>query len=71
MKRRFRVLCHWIDSKDESFLDCDEIQVSAENAGEAIREARRQWRLQVGAIYPSLRLEKVLILTPAQRLEVA
>lgn len=71
MKRRFRVLCHWIDSRDESFLDCDEIQVSAESAAEAVREARKQWSLRVGAIYPSLRLEKVLILTPARRLEIA
>lgn len=71
MKRRFTVLCHWIDSKDESFLDCDEIQVCAENAGEAIREARKQWRLRVGAKWPSLRLEKLLILTPARLLEIA
>lgn len=71
MKRRFVVLCQWTDSKDDHCFDADEIQVWAVCAEEAIREARKQWRLRVAAKWPSLRLEKLLILTPARLREIA
>jgi hypothetical protein len=67
MRRRYAVVCEWTDTRDESVLDADEIQVFAENAEEAARSARRQWRLTIGADWPSCRLERIWISTPARR----
>ena len=71
MKRRFRVVCEWIDSQDNHVLDADEIQVSAESAAQAISAAKRQWRLTIGAVWPSCRLEKVWVVTPTRQESLA
>lgn len=65
--RRFVVLCEWVDRQDDSHFDADEVQVAAENAGSAAILAREKWTATIGAEWPSIRLEKVSILTPARR----
>jgi len=71
MKRRWIAVVQWIDSTDDSSFDADEIQVFAETPEAARSAAARQWRLTIGAQWPALRLEKIVIYTPAQHRAVA
>jgi hypothetical protein len=67
MKRRFTVICEWQDTQDNDHCDADEIQVLAENAGQAISAAQAKWKKTIATKWPGLALEKVWILTPALR----
>ncbi len=52
MDRRFNVLVEWEDSEDKDHMDADEVQVWAEDADCAIRKARKEWRMTIGAKFP-------------------
>lgn len=65
MDRKYTVVCEWGDVEDNDHMDADEIQVRATSAALAISKAKKKWRLTIGAEWPSLRIEKVWIKTPA------
>jgi hypothetical protein len=60
---RYRVAVEWTDA---DVMDADEVIVHADTPAQAIDHARKQWRLTIGADWPSCRLERAFVLTPAK-----
>lgn len=71
---RHTVICEWSDQGSDGgneVMDADEVVVYADTPQAAIGKAKKKWRLTVGSEWPTCRLARAFISTPAQRAEHA